>query len=182
MAHNGAEHSLDVEGRSDRLTDLAQRSQLANRLCQFVRAGFQFLEEPNVLDGDYCLRSKRLQKLDLRRRERAHLHATRKQSSNKFALLKKGNTQIGAKYAAGPQRWEIILCVDVGNVKRAMFAYPAKLWRIHTYLEAKKRYGTKMRARNHHIALAESQDNVINSTNPGSALNDGIEHRLHVCR
>src|SRR5262249_3927572 len=91
-----------------------------------------------------------------------------------------GNTQIGAKYAAGPQRWEIILRADVGNVKRAMFAYPAKLWRIHTYLEAKKGYGTKMSTRNHSVSLAESQHHVIDPTDPCRALNDSIQDRLHV--
>ena len=30
--------------------------------------------------------------------------------------------------------------------------------------------------------VAESQHHVINPTNPGGALDDGIEHRLHVRR
>jgi len=32
-----------------------------------------------------------------------------------------------------------------------------------------------MSARNHSVPLAESQHHVINPTNPGSALDDGIE-------
>ena len=39
-----------------------------------------------------------------------------------------------------------------------------------------------MSPRNHHVPLAESQHHVIDPTNPGRALDDGIEHRLHVRR
>ncbi len=39
-----------------------------------------------------------------------------------------------------------------------------------------------MRPRNHSISLAESEQHVINSTNPRRALDYGVEHRLHVRR
>ena len=37
-----------------------------------------------------------------------------------------------------------------------------------------------MRPRNHSVPLAESQQHVIDPTNPRGALDDGIEDRLHV--
>src|SRR5215467_10100410 len=37
-----------------------------------------------------------------------------------------------------------------------------------------------MPARNHYVSLAEPQHHVINPTNPCGALDDGVEHRLHV--
>ena len=37
-----------------------------------------------------------------------------------------------------------------------------------------------MSPQNHSVALAESQQHVINPANSRSALDDGIEHRLHV--
>ena len=37
-----------------------------------------------------------------------------------------------------------------------------------------------MSPRNHSVALAESQHHVIDPTNPGGALDDGVEDRLHV--
>src|SRR5262249_48524536 len=43
-------------------------------------------------------------------------------------------------------------------------------------------YGTKMSPPNQTVPLAESQHHVINPTNPGRALNDGIKDRLHVRR
>ena len=61
-----------------------------------------------------------------------------------------------------------------------MLAHPAKLWLINTDLDAADGYRTKMSPRNHHVLLAESQHHVINPTNPRRALDDGIEHRLHV--
>ena len=40
--------------------------------------------------------------------------------------------------------------------------------------------GTKMSPRNQSVALAKSQHHVINPTNLGGALDDGVEYRLHV--
>ncbi len=37
-----------------------------------------------------------------------------------------------------------------------------------------------MSPRNHSVALVESQHHVIDPTNPGRALDDGVEDRLHV--
>ena len=39
-----------------------------------------------------------------------------------------------------------------------------------------------MSPRNHSVPLAESQHHVIDPTNPRGALDDGVEHRLHVRR
>ena len=39
-----------------------------------------------------------------------------------------------------------------------------------------------MSPRNHNVPLAESQHHVIDPANPGGALDDGVEHRLHVRR
>ena len=63
-----------------------------------------------------------------------------------------------------------------------MLAHPAKLWLINTDLDAADGYGTKMSPRNHSVPLAESQHHVIDPTNPRGALDDGVEHRLHVRR
>src|SRR5262249_13391491 len=78
------------------------------------------------------------------------------------------------------QQWEIVLRANVGNVERAMLAHPAKLSRIDTDLDESNGYGTKMRSRNHHFPLAELQHHVIDPANPGGALDDGVEDRLHI--
>ena len=39
-----------------------------------------------------------------------------------------------------------------------------------------------MSPQNHNVPLAESQHHVIDPTNPRRALDDGVEHRLHVRR
>ena len=61
-----------------------------------------------------------------------------------------------------------------------MLAHPAKLWLIRTDLNVDDGYRTKMSPRNHSVAFVESQHHVINPTNPGGALDDGVEDRLHV--
>ena len=62
-----------------------------------------------------------------------------------------------------------------------MLAYPAILWLINTDLGAASGYGNQNEpARIITYALAESQHDVINPTNPRGALDDSVEHRLHV--
>src|SRR5262245_64413431 len=61
-----------------------------------------------------------------------------------------------------------------------MITQPAKLWRINADLDAADRYGTNMSSCNQSVPLAESQIHVIDPTNPGRALNDSVEDRLHI--
>jgi hypothetical protein len=63
-----------------------------------------------------------------------------------------------------------------------MLANPAMLWLINIDLDPASGYGygTNMGPRNHGVPLAESQHHVINPTNPGGALDDGVEDRLYV--
>ena len=65
-----------------------------------------------------------------------------------------------------------------------MLAHPAIPWVVNTDLDAADGYGygTKMSPRNQTVPLAESQQHVIDPTNPGGAFDDSIEHRLHVRR
>ena len=65
MAHDGAEHSLEIESRADRLADLSQRFQFPNRLRQLARSRLQFLEQPHVLDGDDRLVGEGFEESDL---------------------------------------------------------------------------------------------------------------------
>ena len=59
-----------------------------------------------------------------------------------------------------------MLCADVGDVEWAMCMHPAMPWIITTDLYTDMRYRTKMSARNHFVALAESQNNVVNHHKP----------------
>src|SRR5262249_27412010 len=56
----------------------------------------------------------------------------------------------------------------------------AMLWLIHTDLDAAGGYWTNMGPQNHSVPITESQHHVINSTNPGRALDDSIKDRLDV--
>ena len=114
------QHRLDVRRRAgDHAQNLTRRRLLLQRLLEF-------LEQPDVLDGDHGLIGEGFKQLDLRRGEGTHLGATRDQCSNEFPLLTKGNGQESAQAAGGTQHWEIVLRTDVGNVERAVLAHPAK--------------------------------------------------------
>ena len=58
---------------------------------------------------------------------------------------------------------------------------PAISWLIDTDLYADRSgYGSKMSPRDEVVPLAEAQPYVIDPADPGGALNDRVEHRLHV--
>src|SRR5262245_23774688 len=99
-----------------------------------------------------------------------------------LSLLTKGNNQEGAEPREDTQHWKIVLREDVGDMEGAMLANPTNLGLIEIYLDATNRYGTKMSPWNRSVSFVESQQQVIDPTNPGSALDDSIEHWLHVGR
>ena len=101
-------------------------------------------------------------------------------ASNEFPLLTKGNGQEGA-----PAAEESILGKSFCSRTSGMWSVPcSRIQRtcgiINTDLGAANGYGTKMSPRNQTVPLVESQHHVIDPTNPGGALDDGVEHRLHV--
>ena len=61
-----------------------------------------------------------------------------------------------------------------------MLAHPLILWFINTDLGAAHGYRTKMSPRYHSVTVVESQHHIIDPTNSGRALNDGVKNRLHV--
>ena len=76
MAHNSAEHRLEVKRGADRLTDFAQRFQLTNRVRQLARPRLQFFEQTDVFDGDDRLIGEGLEQRDLLVGERPKLRTT----------------------------------------------------------------------------------------------------------
>src|SRR6266542_5714359 len=71
---------------------------------------------------------------------------------------------------------------DIGKVERPMFAHPENPWLINTDLDSATTYRTKMSPRNHTVPFIEPQCYVINPAYFCGALDDGVEHRLHVRR
>src|SRR5262245_56429566 len=61
-----------------------------------------------------------------------------------------------------------------------MLAHPAILWLINTAFDASNGYGTKVSPRSRSVSVLESRHHIVNSTNPGGGLHDGVEHGLHV--
>src|SRR5262249_33587723 len=100
-----------------------------------------------------------------------------------LSLLPQGNAQIRVKADSRTKRWRKIgLRTGIGNMERAMVAYPAKMWPINALLHVRNSYWTKMSPQNRIIPLVESQHHIIDPANPGRALDDGVEHRLHIRR
>src|SRR5207245_10697273 len=69
------EHCLQIQCRTDRLANLAERPELADRASQLARARLELLEEADVLDGNDRLVGEGLQELGLPVGEQPHLAA-----------------------------------------------------------------------------------------------------------
>src|SRR5262245_6307175 len=97
-------------------------------------------------------------------------------------MLPKRNAQPATPLANGTHDWDEILLAAVGNVQGPTLAHPPKPSIVDTHFDAARRYGygTNMSSRDHHISLTKPQHHVVDAANPGGALDDGVEHRLHV--
>ena len=78
---------FEIERRVDRLRDLAERLQLADRAGEIVGAGAQFVEQADVLDGDDGLVGEVRDQLDLLVGERADLLAVDADGADQFVFL-----------------------------------------------------------------------------------------------
>src|SRR4029450_12584360 len=83
---------------------------------------------------------------------------------------------------AGSPYWKSVRCFGIGNMECALLSQPARYRLLDTDLGKSLGYRTKKRPPNHSTALSKPQHHIIDPTNPNSALNNGVEHRLHVCR
>ena len=141
------------------------------------------MEQPDVLDGDHRLVGESFKKLDLRRGKGAHLHAARFQLSNEFLFKRRGVDKSCVNPLGTPKSGNSFCGAGIGNVERAMLAYPAKPWPINTHSTRPGVWvSDQNEPGNHTLPLPESQHYIINPTNPGGALDDGIENRLHIRR
>ena len=94
-------------------------------------------------------------------------------------MLTQRSGQEGKRTRCGTQLREIVLRADVGNVERAMLAYPANLWLIIIRTCRRVRQRTKMSSRNREVRLLdEPQQHVIDPANRAPRLDDSVEDRL----
>ena len=87
LGDDRVQHGLPVERGIDRLADLAERPQLLDRLRQRGRAVAQFVEQPDILDGDDGLAREIRDQLDLLLAEWAHLSAVDGDRPDQLVLL-----------------------------------------------------------------------------------------------
>ena len=76
MAHDCAEHRLEIESRTDGLADFSQRFQFPDRSRKLARPRLQFLEQPHILDRDHRLVGEAFEEFDLSLCERADFVST----------------------------------------------------------------------------------------------------------
>ena len=135
-----SKHRLNIRRRAGNHTqNLTRRGLLLQRL-------FELLEQPHVLDRDHRLVGEGFKQLDLRRGEGAHFRCDARVRSPISSPADEGERlKRCGQLPAEPIFGNSFCCMHVGNVERAMLAYPAILRLINTDFGAAERYGTKMR-------------------------------------
>ena len=138
------------------------------------------MKQPHVLDGDHRLVGKGFKQLDLRRSEGAKLDSASTEMSYKFRLLTKRNVksvrQLPLKFAKLTS-----VCSLISGICKVPWSRIQRKYGPSTLISNASDWNrTKMGPRNNNVSLAQSQDDIINPTNPSSTLHDRIEHRLHV--
>ena len=105
MAHDGAEHCLEIKSRADRLADFSQRFEFPDRPSQFAGSRFQFLEQPHVLDGDHRLVGEGFEQLDLLVCERANFSSANHNHSDRQYLRAAAASQASCEYQYLLRSW-----------------------------------------------------------------------------
>ena len=115
---NGVQYRGEVERRADRLPDLAECLELANGLRELRRAGFEFGNQPHVLNGDHRLVGERLQQRHLGFGKWAGLWATDGNRANRDPFTDQGYGEVAAKVSPERQRAHSIVKIEqqVGNL------------------------------------------------------------------
>ena len=88
--HDGSQHGGQIEGRTDRAADLAERGELLDGSRQLAGARLEGLEQADVLDRDDRLIRKGVQELDLRVGGRSSLTAAQLEGADRRALAQGG--------------------------------------------------------------------------------------------
>src|SRR5262249_25878791 len=99
LGYDGSQDGLQVDGRIDRLGDLAKRAQFFNRLREFARARLHLVEQAHVLNRDHRLVGEGRHQLDLLVGERPHGFAYHVKHTNRDPLAQERYTEHCTKTA-----------------------------------------------------------------------------------
>src|SRR5262245_33077250 len=170
------EHRLNIRRRA------GNDAQDLTRRCLLFQGLFELIEQPDVLKSDDRLVSKGFEELDLRRIEWRQLYSARSEMSYDFRPLAKRNVQDCTPVTAKIRQTNFGLIVDIRYMQCPVFAHPVEIRLINADLNASDGNGAKMSLQRQTVSLAEPQHHVVDSANAGCALDDRIQHRLHISR
>ena len=122
LGDDRGQHRLKIERRVHRLRHFAKRPQLLDRAAELIGALAQFVQKPNVLDGDGCLVREGLDQSHLLIRERPDLGVINEYDAQQVIAFEDRRPENSA------ERLDIFRPVrvlrigqDIGNVDRSVF-------------------------------------------------------------
>src|SRR5262249_22357458 len=114
--HDGPQYRVEVERGADRAADLAECRELRHRPGKLGRPLSQFVEEPDVLDRDDRLVSKRLEERDLLIGEWLHFLTEDPNRSDRSSLPQHRHDQDASICIDALNLWEAAVLTDVFNM------------------------------------------------------------------
>ena len=186
------EHDLEVQRRTDRLPDLAERRELSDGASERLGTRIQHLEQTYVLDRDHRLTGEGLQQLHLLVGEASNVGARDRDRTDDLTLAQHGYAQAAAKSGqlGGFPQHVFRVGKHVGNVhhdtsaddppdncvtrgvQRALPSQGIDAFLIHP--EGAPQVNP--------LAIEREYQAVSGVTKARRSLGDGVEHRLHVRR
>jgi hypothetical protein len=191
LGDDGRQDGFEVDGRIDRLADLAERLQLSDRLREFARACLHLVEQPHVFDRDQRLIGEGSHQLNLLFRERSGGAPRHHENTDRVSFAQHRDTQDGAKTADLLSLGCSVFSIDqhVGNVNSFAFeqrasdqSSPFRLKRIRLHVVEPPRreaIACSMIVRFARTSLAR-HGNHIRFAKLRSGLDKCVEYRLQI--
>ena len=144
------------------------------------------LEEPRVLDRDYCLVREGLQQADLLVGERSDLLTTHLDVADCDVSPQQGNTEVGPVSPLSRDgaafRELVYLCLKVSGVDQPPLAYRAATHRPTMKRDVSGRHRAVMGDETQDVSIDAIDDDVERLAQPGCAARDRVEYRLDIGR
>src|SRR5262245_51065666 len=186
-----AQHSLKIQRRTDRLSDLAEGAKLANRPRQLLGPGLELTEQPRVLDGDDPLIGEGRYQLDLLLGERSDFVPMQAEYAQKNPVPDHWHRQDRPKPTDPVKLGQLVLGIRcyIGHLNRSALkrgsADPRSSPRrdrgsFQKFPELRR--GTVNHRHAVHFALRPEDDTPLRAAKPRRVLKECCQYRLKIER
>ena len=185
--HDRAQHGPEIQGGTDRLTDLAERSKFVHRARQLLGSGFELLEQADVFNRDHGLIGEGLEERDLSLREKLGLGAAEVDRTDRDTFSHQWDTEVCVNALPPRERAAlrefVCLGLQVSNVNSLPIEHRSTIDRSPDQWEGRRDGNWAVVSDEPELLALPAEDGGVERlAEARGALRQGIEHRLDVRR